>query len=46
MQELYDRHISPRRVSSIADIERGQNEGEFRGDVNSELLVDAIVLNN
>jgi AcrR family transcriptional regulator len=42
MQELYDRHISLRRASSIADIERGKNAGEFRRDVNSELLVDAI----
>jgi AcrR family transcriptional regulator len=43
MQELYDRHISLRRASSIADIERGKSEGEFRADVNAELLIDAIV---
>ena len=42
MQELYDRHISLRRASSIADIERGKSAGEFREDVNAELLVDAI----
>lgn len=42
MKELYDRHISLRRASTIADIERGKTEGEFREDVNSELLVDAI----
>jgi len=42
MQELYDRHISLRRASTIADIERGKTAGEFRADVNAELLVDAI----
>jgi hypothetical protein len=42
MKELYDRHISLRRASSIADIERGKKAGEFREDVDSELLVDSI----
>jgi hypothetical protein len=42
LQELYARHISPRRASSVADIERGKNAGEFLPDVDAVLLVDTI----
>lgn len=42
LRELYDRHISVRRASTIADIERGKVSGEFPAHVNAELLVDAI----
>jgi AcrR family transcriptional regulator len=42
LQELYDRHISVRRASTVADIERGKVSGEFPAHVNAELLVDAI----
>ena len=42
LRELYESHISLRRASTIADIERGKSAGEFREDTDPELLVDAI----
>ena len=42
LQELYDRHIGPRRAATIADIERGKASGEFASSADPELLVDAI----
>jgi AcrR family transcriptional regulator len=42
LHELYESHISLRRASTIADIERGKSAGEFPADIDSELLVDAI----
>ncbi|HTM82214.1 TetR/AcrR family transcriptional regulator [Asticcacaulis sp.] len=42
LQELYDSHISLRRASTIGDIERGKDAGEFPEDTDPELLVDAI----
>jgi Tetracyclin repressor-like, C-terminal domain len=37
------RHISLRRPSAIADIERGKATGEFSKNTNAAVLVDAIV---
>jgi Tetracyclin repressor-like, C-terminal domain len=42
LHELYNSHISLRRASTIADIERGKSAGEFPDDTDPELLVDAI----
>ncbi len=42
LRDLYDRHISGRRASTVADIERGKASGEIRPDVDSNLLVDVI----
>jgi AcrR family transcriptional regulator len=43
LKELYERHISHRRVAIIADVERGKAAGEFAPDTNPELLIDAII---
>lgn len=43
LQEFYERHISLRRASAVADIERGKAGGEFSAETGSELLVDAVV---
>jgi AcrR family transcriptional regulator len=40
--EFYERHVSLRRASAVADIERGKTTGEFSTDTDAELLVDAI----
>ncbi len=42
LHELYESHISLRRTSTSADIERGKSAGEFPNDTDPELLVDAI----
>ena len=42
LQELYDRHIGPRRTAVISDIERGKASGELASSTNAELLVDAL----
>ena len=42
LQEMHERHISQRRASTIADVERGIRAGEFAAGTNCELLVDAI----
>jgi AcrR family transcriptional regulator len=43
LREFYERHISLRRASAVADIERGKAAGEFSAETDSELLVDAVV---
>jgi AcrR family transcriptional regulator len=43
LQELYDQHMSARRDSTIADIERGKAAGEFAADADAGLIVDAII---
>ena len=42
LEELYERHIRPRRASPVADIERGIASGEFVQSTDPELLADAI----
>ena len=42
LQELCERHISLRRASTVADIERGKASGELVPDTVPELLIDAI----
>jgi hypothetical protein len=42
LHELYERHISLRRASTVADIERGKASGELVPDTVPELLIDAI----
>jgi AcrR family transcriptional regulator len=42
LRELYEQHISSRRASTAADIERAKANGEFHPDTNPELLIDAI----
>jgi hypothetical protein len=37
-----ERHVSLRRASAVAEIERGKATGEFSTDTDAELLVDAI----
>ena len=43
LRDLFDRHISSRRAATIADIERGKADGEFRADTDPELLIDQII---
>jgi Tetracyclin repressor-like, C-terminal domain len=42
LREFYERHVSLRRASAVADIERGKATGEFSANTDAELLVDAI----
>ena len=42
LREFYERHVSLRRASAVAEIERGKAAGEFSTDTDAELLVDAI----
>ncbi len=42
LRELYERHISLRRASTVADVERGKADGEFRSDTDPQLLIDSI----
>src|SRR6201993_2914940 len=42
LQEFFDRWVSPRRNATIADLQRGKNEGELRSETEPELLNDAI----
>ena len=42
LRELYERHVSLRRASAVAEIERGKATGEFSIDTDAELLVDGI----
>jgi AcrR family transcriptional regulator len=42
LREFYERHVSLRRASAVAEIERGKAAGEFSSDTDAELLVDAI----
>jgi AcrR family transcriptional regulator len=43
LQELYEQHVSIRRAHTAADIERAKSRGEFRPDIDAELLVDQII---
>ncbi|MBZ9994915.1 TetR/AcrR family transcriptional regulator [Mesorhizobium sp. BH1-1-4] len=43
LKELYQEHMWPSRAAAIAELERGKADGEFHPDINSELLVDAII---
>lgn len=43
LKELYERHIRPRRASTVEDIKRGMESGEFLATTDPELLLDAIV---
>jgi Tetracyclin repressor-like, C-terminal domain len=43
LQELYEQHIRLRRASTVEDIERGKEAGEFSAATDAELLVDAII---
>lgn len=40
--EFFDRWVSPRRNATIADLQRGKDAGELRGEIKPELLNDAI----
>ena len=42
LREFYERHVSLRRASAVAEIERGKATGEFSTGTDAELLVDAI----
>src|SRR6266550_1022622 len=42
LQEFFDRWVSPRRAATIADLQRGKNEGELRSETEPELVNDAI----
>jgi AcrR family transcriptional regulator len=42
LQEFFDRWVSPRRNATIADLQRGKDEGKLRSDTEPELLNDAI----
>lgn len=41
-QAFFDRWVSPRRVATIADLQRGKNSGELRQYTQPDLLNDAI----
>jgi AcrR family transcriptional regulator len=42
LKALYEGHIKLRRESTVADIERGQANGEFAADIDPELLIDSM----
>jgi AcrR family transcriptional regulator len=42
LREFYEQHVSLRRASAVAEIERGKAAGEFSAATDAELLVDAI----
>jgi AcrR family transcriptional regulator len=42
LQEFFDRWVSPRRIATIADLQRGKDAGELRSETEPELLNDAI----
>ena len=42
LREFYERHVSLRRASAVAEIERGKATGEFSTETDAELLVDTI----
>ncbi len=41
-QAFFDRWVAPRRAATIADLQRGMNQGELRPDTEPDLLNDAI----
>jgi len=42
LRDLREQHMLPRRVATIAELERGKLAGELRPDLEPELLIDAI----
>lgn len=42
LRDLYEQHMRARRAGTVADVERGKANGEFRADTDPELLIDAI----
>jgi hypothetical protein len=42
-QQLCERRITFWRASSVANIERSKRDGEFRDDIDVQLLVDVFV---
>ncbi|HEX2673169.1 MAG TPA: TetR/AcrR family transcriptional regulator [Polyangiaceae bacterium] len=42
LSDLREQHMLPRRLVTIAEIERGKTDGEFRSDLDPESLIDAI----
>lgn len=42
LQDLYDQHVGLRRAATVKRIELARVSGEFRADVNPEIVVDAI----
>ena len=42
LQELYEQHMLPRRLATMADVERGKAAGEFTAETNPAMLIDAI----
>lgn len=42
LQEFLSRWVGPRRVATIADLQRGKNAGELRPDTELEMLNDTI----
>ncbi|HET7544948.1 MAG TPA: TetR/AcrR family transcriptional regulator [Polyangiaceae bacterium] len=42
LRDLREHHMLPRRLATIAEIERGKASGELSPDIDPELLIDAI----
>jgi AcrR family transcriptional regulator len=42
LRDLREQHMLPRRLATIAEIERAKASGEFSPDLDPELLIDAI----
>lgn len=42
LRELREHHMRPRRLSTIAEIERGKAAGELPPELDAELLIDSI----
>ena len=42
LRDLREQHMLPRRLATIAELERGKAAGEFSADLEPELLIDAI----
>ena len=42
LRDLYENHISERRASTAADIERGKAAGEFSPDTDATVLIDTL----
>ncbi len=43
LSDLYEKHLGQRRNALMAEIERGKTSGEFRAEVDAELLVDSLI---
>ena len=42
LHDLYEQHVSVRRATTTADVERGKAAGEFAANTDPDLLIDAI----